>query len=680
MPTIRPKPPARTESCQYLRHTNNQIWRAPASKPGSMQEPYLTLQGRPPPSRGPQNLADFIRRVNAEPGGFRALDEDDVKRQIEAQKFKPEDDVEMEDNVEADKPDKTDKAKDLMAAREELFRTIDFAHHTAGITLDFVSLLLSKENPVQAVTTLSPELRSMVGIGTLGATNLDAPTTLAQSRVADTKMIAIGKRLIDVNRVADAALEGAKRLQQQVDLETKYWAEVLEVGRAGWQTFRVPSELHSMGVKFGFSNASAEFRANSIAALKRAEDGSVRLEPGKLAEKSMRLQVSILENGALVGRSSLAHPLPDNAPLEDRVKEARNSIFEQELWHELNREGRGLTGHNVRLEKSAVTFIASPTRTVSFQLVDLEDNDNAAPAKSRPEDDKAETINLTLHLLLINAHRQNVAGRYAQQAPKAKRGPPPPYSLLLPIITYYKHEKIVEQCMEFFSAFVGVLRSAGLEASCVMTEAPITQLPEAKPSELLARGLLRPSDIQFDLTITPSSRVRILTKANPTYGTRFLLFLLPPVQAESEYHLAKCFPPADINSIDGLYDSTKQLFWYLTHAVPRALTLQYASTLQYYKNSPGGENRRLHSWIAHFSNKGLVDRDTEGYGVQFEFPINPDTGFPELHAAGDFLEDDQKAHREWTWSVSREQENVDTLSSVVSFILSNGPLPERPGL
>ncbi len=210
------------------------------------------------------------------------------------------------------------------------------AHRDSGILLEFVSLLPSKENPVQASTTLSAHLRQLVGIGTLGATALAAP---AHNRLPDHKMMAVGRKLQDINSSADKTLAAAIRLQQEIKEETKYWAEVLAVSENGWPTFHHPQIPHTMGVKFGFANAAAEFGANSTAPMLRGDDGSVVLECAKACAQPKRLQVTIYEGDTIAGKSSLPKPAPSDAPLEARVKEARDTIFAVELWHELNREG-----------------------------------------------------------------------------------------------------------------------------------------------------------------------------------------------------------------------------------------------------------------------------------------------------------------------------------------------------
>ncbi|KAK0613101.1 subunit 17 of mediator complex-domain-containing protein [Bombardia bombarda] len=597
----------------------------------------LSLQPRGPRNRGLQSIAEFIQRINAEPGGFRELNEDDLRQSLataEPDDQGADDDVDMLE--EGSEPEEAAlKEVNLLAARDELQQNILTAQGTALLTLDFISLLLSKEIPSQNAATISTELHNMVGAGVLGATVLWAPTPLTRSRVPEDKMMAIGKRLIEINKAADTALSAAERLRKEIILETKYWAEVLAVSEKGWSAFRLPQEPHTMGVKYGFSNAAPDFRAHSVAPMRRAEDGTVRLECGRLGGDSKRLRVTITRNATVVGQSSLPLPLPEDAPLEDRVREARDTIFAQELWHELNREGRNLLSNNVRLEKSAVTYAADSATTIAFQLVPSDRGDSRSVQNPGSEDDIAETINL---------------------------GSPPPYSLLLPVITYYQHEKTIQRCMDFLSVLSRVLRSAGLDTSLVITEPPIT--PPAG----------------FDLAITPDSRLRIIAKPSSLFGTRFLVYPLPSARApDAPNPLIRWFPSAspEIRTpggfADGFYDGTKKLFWYLLNAVPRALTLHYAPITKELRSGAGMTDREPTNWVIHFTGKALVDDDVELLGVRFDFPLDYATGYPELHVAGDFSEGGKPVHMEWSWTPASSLEGGgENLENIVRQVLSRG--------
>ncbi|KAL2183135.1 hypothetical protein L209DRAFT_767300 [Thermothelomyces heterothallicus CBS 203.75] len=693
-----------------------------------MDDRPFSLQPRTAPQQGPRSISEFIQRANAQPGGFRALNWADVRRELEAsQNGGGDHDVDMTgDGSEADS--ESAETKDIAAAREEILRAIHQTHQISMFALDFVSLLLSKENPALAVSTLSPGLRDMVGIGTLGATMLNAPTPVAQSRVPDHKMVSIGKRLMDLNRAADTALATSKRLQREIDLETKYWSEVLGVGEGGWQTFRLPHEPQTLAVKFGFSNTAPEFKASGIAPLRRAEDGSVRLEHGVMGRGSKRIQVKILERGVVVGKSSLPPPLPPDAPLQDRVKESRDTVFAQELWYEVNREARSGLDDIVRIGKSTATYDLDPATSISLQLVTLGEEDATAEEQTGPQDAWADAVSVILGLLLTNAHRVNELKR---SEPTFKKGPSPPYFILRPLIAYHRYSQSVQECAEFLSALISVLRSAGVASSVAMREPPLALSPGnsrtvTPASTSLATLLLKPPAVHFDLTITPTSRLRILLKPALLSGASYAVSMLPPLQQPSQPpHSTAVNPlPAFCPAASEDYLYLPQLVTYLCEAVPCALAAAYferavtlpgrqraAAAAQATQDDSaadqeGGQQQGPREgealWGMDVLGKGIVDLDTGGeYGVHFDIVREEHDGDHKAAGAGrlelrvkaDYLEPTagegemvggvgagggggggggggaKKVHREWRWPGAGESVGV-----VVKQVLSNGPV------
>ncbi|KAM7209711.1 Subunit 17 of Mediator complex domain containing protein [Naviculisporaceae sp. PSN 640] len=633
----------------------------------------LALRPPPGPTRAPKTISEFIQAANLQPGGFRLLRQkknlpasDDVGEDVEP-------DVSMAD---ADETDESSKPKDIVASRDALMRNIGAAQHTSTLTLEFLSLLLSKENPAQASATISNELRNLVGLGTLGATLLDSPSTIVKDRVADHKLTAIGKRLLAVNNAAENTRAAATRLQNEIALENKYWAEVMAVSDKGWSVFRLPQEPQTMGVKVGFSNAAPEFKAASIAPMRRSEDGSVRLEHGKLSGESKRLQVTIMEHGVPMGKSSLPKPLAEDAPFQDHVKDYRDTLFALELWHELNREGRTLLSRGVQLLKSALTFTIDDTKSVVLELVSLADDSAKGATSPGTEDDFAETISLTLHLLLCNAHRQNEIRRVEQSIPGANRGPPPPYALLLPVLTKYQHEQSIERCTKSMLGFIRVLRSAGLGSSFTITEPPIQPPAQAAPSEALLESLTNTTDIQFDLTITPETRVRISVKSSQKYGTRYAVSM-PACAPGQSNPLSEWFPPdsLDPNSRlnDGMYSSADKLIWYLEGAIPRAITLHCMKIVQEFIAAETAKGRHQLPYHISPSGKRIMDADTGNFGMTFDFERNLLTAEPELNLLGSFMEEGLPTQRNYLWTTdsSNSPGNVEDL---VRTILMNGPL------
>lgn len=124
------------------------------------------------------------------------------------------------------------------------------------VALDFVSLLLSKDTPVQASLSISPALRDAVSLGTIGSDKLnESRVSIAQRD--DNKRIAKGWKLQSLNDTVDSLLDSATRLEKEIKTETKYWEQILTVSEKGWALCRIPQEKHTLGVRFGFAECES---------------------------------------------------------------------------------------------------------------------------------------------------------------------------------------------------------------------------------------------------------------------------------------------------------------------------------------------------------------------------------------------------------------------------------------
>lgn len=244
----------------------------------SADGPPLSLRPFPVADKAPKNLAEFIARVNTQSGGFRDVTEEKLQDDIKSREIVNGGDSDQEDVDMSDGGNDDELVKDPAAARLEVMKNIEYActpfpdcvlyldrtnncrisiaSNTAMLTLDSLSLLLSKQSPTQAGLTLSQQLREMVGIGTLGADKLDEPI-IHPNKSKDDEEVATGWTLMQINQARDAAEEAGKFLQREVEAESKYWEDVIAVKKAGWSICRVPREHHTLGVKFGFSEGES---------------------------------------------------------------------------------------------------------------------------------------------------------------------------------------------------------------------------------------------------------------------------------------------------------------------------------------------------------------------------------------------------------------------------------------
>lgn len=526
------------------------------------------------------------------------------------------------------------------------------------LSVDFISLLLSKELPSQAGATVSPALRDLVGLGTLGADKL-AASNIDEARLRDNKLVATGCKFADIDRTVESVLTSASRLQKEISVETRYWAEVLAVSDKGWAVTRVPNEPETLGVRYGFSEAAPDFRNTSLAPMRRGDDGSVELDCGRMLGAPQRLLVTLEKNGRIVGQSSLPRPLPQEAPLEDRVLEARNTIFAQELWHEINREGRLLQAYGVRLEDSALSCSLHDGLRVVFGLQPLERLVEEGASESLPEDYRAESLSAALHQLLTYAHRTNNQRRTRPVSKnRVQSKTTPPYPLLRPVLAHLQHETSTQDATRFISDLTSVLQAAGITSALFRLHEPPISLNSAEArgshSEGLIEALFGPLELQYELSITPEARllVHCRTVMANAIATTYHIHLLPPAQGELN-PLQSAYPP--VHSQGEGY-SLPELKYYLQQAVARALTERANDTLSIVTpSSPSDEDGLRAQWVRHVSGIALENDNDPKEWLSFELACPEQQAIgthPELRVHGSWVAGEpEPATRTWTWTV-----------------------------
>ncbi|KAG5922371.1 hypothetical protein E4U61_005364 [Claviceps capensis] len=707
----------------------------------SAESPPLSLRPFPVADRAPKNLAEFISRVNAQPGGFRDLTEEKLRYEIRSRDglgLAPDSDPEDVDMSDAGNEE--DQAKDPSLARNEVLKNIEIASNTAMLTLDSLSLLVSKQSPTQASLTLSQQLRDMVGIGTLGADRLDEPTAKPPQQPAEQEEVAMGLTLMQINQARDAADETGKFLQREVEVEGRYWRDIVAVKEAGWAICRMPKERHTLAVKFGFSEAAAEFKNNGLAPMNRGPDGSIDLDLGGLGDVSEGLVVAYEKNGKVVGRSvPRRRKAPnDGASLVSRVLEARNTIFSQELWHELVCEARTLAAYDVKLQGSTITFRVDDSSSIILELVALEshptmddesssDNgsgsDNNTSNKNHYDESNihmnndsndndfhdnstsnninntsntsdtnytamAETISLSLHILLSYAHRYNELMRIRPVPPHISRTRgQQAYALLRPVIARIMSIRSIQECTEFIGNMTKALHNAGFRSSSFILKTPPYSVVDATThspnqpagSQSLIRNMLLPIEANIIWTILPdtSLTIRCRTFIFPV-TTTFYHIVLP---ASAELLRRHCAPfPDGYTDIGGLFD-------YICTTTSRVLALHFLSKLSHPISGPELDGGHMGDWMQIPHNSALrhaVDEKREIHFSVLDAPValyisgtvpvkdhrNGDGG-DSNGKGGECVEDGEKIYGDdaacaWTWTAGQEGSESRTMEDVIA--------------
>ncbi|KAF6838925.1 RNA polymerase ii mediator complex component [Colletotrichum plurivorum] len=653
--------------------------------PGSTM-PFTSLRPTPMGSRKPKNLGEFIARVQAE-RGFRNVTEEGLRKEIEDRKNGVVN-VKEEDTPMADANDNEEDPPDANAARMEVLKSIDVAHNTALMTLDFISLLLSKETPAQAGVTLTQQLREWTGIGTLGIAKREDNDEQRQrdaEKAKDNRDISLGWALGDINATKESADKAASHLSKEIEREEKYWGEVLAVHQAGWSMCRLPAERHTLGVRFGFSEASPEFRNSSLAPLRRDDDGSALLQPGRAGAGCQRLGITVSRSGEPTGRLAVGASVPDTALLQDRVLEARNTIFAQELWHELHREAHALASYGVRANNSAITFTPASGPSLTLEIETL--GDSASTIGDHPDNKIAEATHLGLHIFLSHAHRLNELQRARPAPPHLRRQQTQnQYHLLRPIIAKILHDRSIEQVTRLAGDLTRILREAGVDAASFVLNTPPFPTADLKntsggssnrPSAtqaLVSMFTTAPADFQVELTLTPTARLQIRgrTFLAPLTTTQFQIQLLPnPVEPSNTEaapnSLQASYPPSRDS-----YPSFNAIQDYLNSAASHAIT-DFAMTLFPTQENPSSPEPAQSGWVKTVRGTTIRDVGTDNREIRFDIAEGVG-GRPELQIGAAWrVGDRQPRLRRWGWSPHTPESNPKGLSigTIVTAVVTS---------
>ncbi|KAI9868551.1 MAG: RNA polymerase II mediator complex subunit [Pleopsidium flavum] len=332
-----------------------------------------------------------------------------------------------------------------------------------------------------------------------------------------------------------------------MEQETKYWEQVLAVKEQGWSICRLPREKHTLGVRYGFAEAAPEFRDRGLAALRRGGDGNMILDQGIIASHPKAVRIRIKEKDVIVGTSSLPSISADvDGQIEDLILRARNNIFEEELFHEINREARTLASQGVRSIDNIIHLPWLDDRQILIDVVPLEYNPAQPGAFTGAESDLAESIALSLRILQSYAHRQNLRRRSQLPPPLTERKPPRAiYAILRPILTYLQHQSALASMRSFLSTLMRPLLAAGLKSDFFSITLPTLNLStlteaNAKSSkatvEVLIEDLVRPLESSTTVTLSASTKLQIKVRTH----------LYPPVLG-TEYNVTTTASPSGID-------------------------------------------------------------------------------------------------------------------------------------
>lgn len=445
----------------------------------------LSFQPWPLTKPDSPNIIDVLARVQVERGQlFRNITESSLQEEVATDgALSPSQSTSDDEDSISETKDTTQNGQSvsreqLHRAKVEMMQQVGIAHNEIMMALDFVSLLES-DHAAQAQHSMSQALRESVPPKTLG-TDVWARMPVDEAKQAQDRVLARNVKMRSLQRSADDILGAARRLEDNVRKETQFWDQMLSISSKGWSVCRIP-RTKRLGVRYGFSESSSEFAVRNVAALNSNPDGSISLERG-FGAKPTGLRVTVVRDGREVGRSYLPSASDDSeTTLEARIRHARDSIFDEELFYEMTREGRTLASLGVAMRGQTIRL---PTTTandesavdVHIDLVPLEQESGTQINTSNPDDAIAQAMALGARLILSQAHRERLRKRSEMPKPMADRNEEKPVmSILKPLTSFLLHKSSLNAVNSYIAKAAQVLKLA--EVDTTITRATF-QLPE----------------------------------------------------------------------------------------------------------------------------------------------------------------------------------------------------------
>ncbi|EKG20233.1 Mediator complex subunit Med17 [Macrophomina phaseolina MS6] len=563
------------------------------------------------------------------------MNEDKLRQMAAAQEAGVVDTSDAEDEDDDDAGNAAKKrAEELRDAKTEMFKHINDAQQEILYTIDFLGLLLSKDNP-RGSNYMSPTLKqSGVPDGSLAYDKWPLKQPNERQRKQQ-DLVAKGWTMEGLGASADALLDAATKLEKEVRKETQYWGQILSIKKRGWSLRRLAQNSGTLGVQFGFLEANPMFQKQNrgFAPLRAKEDGSIILDQA-LVQKPKSLRVRIFSRGETVGSSSqntLALAPESDLEIEDLIRRARDSLFEEELFHEISIESRQLLSYNVRYRDHAIIIPTGLDREdskdgenteIHVDLIGIDDVDELS--SRRPYDGLAEDVALTLRLLLTHVHSQRLRRR--TQPPPALTDRPRPeqqYPIIRILLNFIHHHAATDALRSYLTTVEQILRRAGLpfetsfeSAFASLSESVSTaystrsRLPQLDAlMAVLSRPLTTTATISLPSTSDKCADTRehlaitLRTLITPPAQGTDISLTIPPSLAATLYHDKRQDQKRSL-SFDAL-DSLKD---YLDHALSMDLLLNLAAK-EHARLRPSHRRQELQYAAKKGENKGAITID-----------------------------------------------------------------------
>ena len=382
-----------------------------------------------------------------------------------------------------------------------------------------------------AQATMSPVLKQAVPVGSLESRVIKSlPQSATEKKRID--LVSQGWKMDCFDSAAEKISGAGLRLQDEAQRESRYWEQISQLKADGWAISRLPRDSRTVGVHFGFAEATPTFRNRGFAVLRRGREGYLLLDPVAIPAKPVAVQVIISGDGHEQGRSMLPKLQDtDDTPIDKQILQARNTLFEEELFYEISRESRILASYGVEMSARSISFHLENGWEVQMRLSDLE-VESSSKVSTLPANKTAELIAFSVRALLSHAHELNFHRRSKPPLPMTlKARHVPEYALLRPVLSHLQHNSHMDSLRSFLAAVIPPLSNAGITAGT-----QISQLAHVDFSSLSKNSTLSPGPLVEALMAPLESKITFTLPTARLLDLKIKTFMGPPTFG-TEYHV-----------------------------------------------------------------------------------------------------------------------------------------------
>lgn len=288
------------------------------------------------------------------------------------------------------------------------------------------------------------------------------------------------------------------------------------------------------------------------------------------------------KNKTILGSSALPPVTDADAPIEQLVLQARNSIYDEELFHEINREALTLANQGVKHHHSTVV-LTLPEQQVLVDLVAL-NTEGTVSSNAFTHHMLANSIAMAFRILLGHAHRLNYNRRTQVPLPITESRPPiPPYSIIRPVLTHLFHQHEIRSLRDFFKRLMAPLRSAHLPVEVTLSMGVESSL-QSNPASMLGEVLVTTQQVVeafanstesvFDMTLPGRKQISVTVRTQlepPTLGTEYIVDTrgnLSADFADGSRTAEELVPPRT------RFDSDREMKRHLQHLITMSITAE----------------------------------------------------------------------------------------------------------